>query len=69
MIKVSIQIISLYPYHIIEAIFSRMNLCLSQKSFSDVYILTLKVWFRSNAYFELRNREEYLLATTELLHT
>ena len=32
MIKVSTLILSFYPYHIIEAIFSRLNLPLSQKA-------------------------------------
>ena len=40
MIKVSIKIILFYPYRIIEALFSRLNLRFSQKNYSYLIFLT-----------------------------
>ena len=45
MIQVSIQVTGFYPYHIIEAIFSRLFLRLSQKNYSHSY---LKCALRTN---------------------
>ena len=58
MMKVLISIISFGPYHILEVIFSRLNLRLSQKKATLIFNSELKCaleWFRSEGLFYFGN--------------